>query len=36
MLHIPTTNSLLLAAEQEPYKKAYFFTKNIAEFSGKG
>ena len=34
MLHIPPTN-LLLAAEQEPYKKAYLLTKNIEEFSGK-
>ena len=30
-----TTNSLLLTAKQEPYKKAYLFTKNIEEFSGK-
>ena len=29
MLHIPPTNLLLLAAKQEPYKKAYLFTKNI-------
>ena len=35
MLHIPPTNLLLLAAEQEPYKKAYLLTKNVAEFSGK-
>ena len=35
MLHIPPTNSLLLAAELEPYKKAYLFTKNIEECSGK-
>ena len=34
MLHIPPTNSLL-TAKQEPYKKAYFLTKNIEEFSGK-
>ena len=34
MLHIPPTN-LLLAAKQEPYKKAYLLTKNIEEFSGK-
>ena len=34
MLHIPPTN-LLLAAKQEPHKKAYFLTKNIEEFSGK-
>ena len=36
MLHIPPTNLLLLAAKQEPYKKAYLLTKNIEEFSGKG
>ena len=30
-----TTNSLLLTAKQEPYKKAYLLTKNIEEFSGK-
>ena len=35
MLHIPLTNLLLLAAKQEPYKKAYFLTKSIEEFSGK-
>ena len=35
MLHIPLTNLLLLAAKQEPYKKAYFLMKNIEEFSGK-
>ena len=35
MLHIPSTNSLLLTAKQEPYKKAYLLTKNIEEFSGK-
>ena len=35
MLHIPPTNLLLLAAKQESYKKAYLFTKNIEEFSGK-
>ena len=38
MLHIPPTNSLLLAAKREPYKKkkkkAYLVTKNIKEFSG--
>ena len=33
-LHIPPTN-LLLAAKQEPHKKAYFLTKNTEEFSGK-
>ena len=36
MLHIPPTNLLLLTAKQEPHKKAYFLTKNIEEFSGKG
>ena len=35
MLHTPPTNVLLLAATQEPYKKAYLLTKNIEEFSGK-
>ena len=35
MLHIPPTNLLLLAAKQEQYKKAYFLTENIEEFSGK-
>ena len=35
MLHIPPTNLLLLAAKQEPYKKAYLLPKNIEEFSGK-
>ena len=30
-----TTNLLLLAAKQEPYKRAYLLTKNIEEFSGK-
>ena len=35
MLHIPLTNSLLLTAKQEPYKKAYLLKKNIEEFSGK-
>ena len=29
MLHIPPTNLLLLAATQEPYKKAYFLMKNL-------
>ena len=29
MLHIPPTNLLLLAAKQEPYKKAYLLTKTI-------
>ena len=28
MLHKLTTNLLLLAAKQKPYKKAYFLTKN--------
>ena len=32
-----TTDQLSsLTAKQEPYKKAYLFTKNIEEFSGKG
>ena len=35
MLHMPPTNLLLLAAKQEPYKKAYLLMKNIEEFSGK-
>ena len=35
MLHIPMTNLLLLAAKQEPHKKAYLLTKNIEEFSGR-
>ena len=34
MLHIPLTNLLLLAAKQEPHKKAYLFTKSTEEFSG--
>ena len=34
-LHIPPTNSLLLTAKQEPFKKAYLIMKNIEEFSGK-
>ena len=32
MLHIPSTNLLLLAAKQEPYKRAYLLTKNIKNF----
>ena len=35
MLHIPLNNLLLLAAKQEPYKKAYLFMKNIEELSRK-
>ena len=35
MLHIPPTNLLLLAAKQDPYKKAYLLTKNVDKFSGK-
>ena len=35
MLHIPPTNLLLLAAKQEPCKKAYLLTKNFEEFSRK-
>ena len=29
MLHISSTNLLLLAAKLEPYKKAYLLAKNI-------
>ena len=32
MLHISLINLLLLAAKQEPYKKAYPLTENILEF----
>ena len=32
---IPPPNLLLLAAKQEPFKKAYLLTKNIEEFSEK-
>ena len=36
MLHMPPINIVLLAAKQEPYKKAYYLlTKNIEEFSGR-
>ena len=35
MLHIPLTNLLLLAAKQDPYKKADLLMRNIEEFSGK-
>ena len=35
ILHISPTSLLLLAARQEPYKKAYFLTENTEEFSGK-
>ena len=35
ILHIPPTNLLLLAAKQEPYKKAYLLTKNLEAFCGK-
>ena len=35
MLHIPPTNLLLLAAKEEPYKKAHLLTKNVEESSGK-
>ena len=36
-LHIPHTNYCPLAAQQEPYKKAYFLTKKCQRlFSGKG
>ena len=32
MLHIPLTNFLLLAAKQEPYKKAYLLMKILKNF----
>ena len=35
MLHIPPTNLLLLAAKQDPYKKADLLRKTVEEFSGK-
>ena len=35
MLHIPPINVLLLAAKQEPYRKAYLLTRTISEFSRK-
>ena len=35
MLHILPTNLLLLAAEQEPNKRAYLLMKNFEDFSGK-
>ena len=35
MLHIPLTNLLLLAAKEEPYKKADLLTTKIEEFLGK-
>ena len=35
MLHIPSTNLLLLAAKQESYKKAYLLMKSNEELSGK-
>ena len=35
MLHIPSTNLPLLAAKQEPYKKACLLMKHIEEFSEK-
>ena len=35
MLHIPPTDLLLLAAKQEPYKKANLLTKDMEKFSGK-
>ena len=34
MPRIPPTSLLLLAAKQEPNKKAYLLTKNTEEFSG--
>ena len=36
MLHIPPTNLLLLAAKQEPYKKAHLLTKEIGRVIGLG
>ena len=35
MLHIPPSTLLLLAAKQEPYKKADLLMKNVEEFSRK-
>ena len=35
MQHTPPTNLLLLAAKEEPYKKAHLLIKSIEEFSGK-
>ena len=35
MLHIQPTDLLLLAAKQEPHKKASLLMKNTEEFSGK-
>ena len=34
MLHIPSTNCLLLAAKQKSYKKAHLLTKNSEECFG--
>ena len=34
MLHISPTSLLLLAAKQEPFKKAYLLTINIEELCG--
>ena len=34
MLHLSPINYHLLAAKQEPYKKAYLLTKTVEEFSG--
>ena len=35
MLHILPTNYHFLAAEQQPYQKAYLLMKKTEEFSGK-
>ena len=35
MLHIQPANLLLLAAKQEPYKKACLLTKDTEDFLGK-
>ena len=35
VVHIAQINLLILAAKQEPYKKAYLLSKNTQEFSGK-
>ena len=35
MLHVPPTNSLLLTAKQEPYKKAYLLAKILKNFPEK-
>ena len=35
MLHLPLTHLLLLAAKQEPYRKAHLLTKNTEKNYGK-